>query len=252
MGPRLDRGRRYARRGQVVSMEVTAGKVTALVQGSRARPYRVLIGLEELSDGDWGRAEKAMSAQALFLARLLAGEMPAEIEEAFAVCNLSLFPASLDDLDTACSCPDWANPCKHVAAVYYLLAEAFDTDPFLIFAWRGRSKEELLDDLRGLRGAAGSGAAAEPEDDWPLVEVPPLAECVDAFWEPAGPLDELRLRPRAAAVPDALLRQLDPCDLTVRGRRLRDVLAPAYAAIVSAAERCALKEGGRDSGGEEG
>lgn len=233
-------------------MEVASGKVTALVQGSRVRPYRVLIGVEELSAQDWRQAEEAMAAQALFLAKLLAGEMPDEIEDAFAACDLSLFPASIDDLDTACSCPDWANPCKHVAAVYYLLAEAFDSDPFLIFAWRGRSKEQLLEDLRGMRGAAGSAAAAAPEADadWPEVEVPPLAECLDGFWEPAGSLDEFRLRPRAAAVPDALLRQLDAPNVTVRGRRLEEVLAPAYAVIVSAAERRAMEAGGRHGGGE--
>jgi uncharacterized Zn finger protein len=152
MGPRLTRGRSYARRGQVVTLDVAAGQVTALVQGSRARPYRVLIGVEELSEADWRRAENELAGRAIFLAKLLAGEMPAEVEEAFAACSLSLFPARASDLDTACSCPDWANPCKHVAAVYYLLAEAFDDDPFLIFTWRGRAKDELLEGLRGRRG----------------------------------------------------------------------------------------------------
>ena len=133
-GPRLARGRAYARRGQVIDLDVEAGEVGARVQGSRARPYSVSIGVTVLDDTDWARVEEAMASQALFLARLLAGEMPREIEDAFAATGLSLFPATADDLATDCSCPDWENPCKHVAAVYYLLAEAFDRDPFLIFA----------------------------------------------------------------------------------------------------------------------
>src|SRR3990172_5012890 len=123
-GPRLARGRAYARRGQVIDMDVEAGEVSARVQGSRARPYTVSIGVTVLDDADWARVVEAMASQAVFLARLLAGEMPREIGDAFAATGLSLFPATADDLRTDCSCPDWENPCKHIAAVYYLLAEA--------------------------------------------------------------------------------------------------------------------------------
>ena len=84
--------------------------------------------------------------------------MPQNVEEAFAACGATLFPSSWRDLATDCSCPDWANPCKHVAAVFYLLAESFDEDPFRIFAWRGRTRHELLASLRGREGAALSGA----------------------------------------------------------------------------------------------
>ena len=92
-----------------------------------------------------------MASRAVFLAKLLSGEMPEEIEEAFAASATTLFPASGDNVVTACSCPDWENPCKHVAAVFFLMAEAFDDDPFLIFAWRGRDKEALLAELRARR-----------------------------------------------------------------------------------------------------
>ena len=167
-GPRLARGRAYARRGQVIDLDVEAGEVGARVQGSRARPYSVSIGVTVLDDTDWARVEEAMASQALFLARLLAGEMPREIEDAFAATGLSLFPATADDLATDCSCPDWENPCKHVAAVYYLLAEAFDRDPFLIFAWRGRPRERLLAELRALRGeGAGTPTPGAIDEAWP-------------------------------------------------------------------------------------
>jgi uncharacterized Zn finger protein len=132
IGGRLDRGRTYARKGQVISLDVLPGPSARSVQGSRARPYRVRIGSLALSEADWRRAEDAMVSRAAFLARLLAGEMPEDIEEAFADCSMGLFPTSRDELDTDCSCPDWSRPCKHGAAVYYLLAEAFDDDPFLI------------------------------------------------------------------------------------------------------------------------
>ena len=235
MGPRLARGKTYARKGQVISMDVGAGQVTARVQGSRARPYRVLIGVTELSAADWDRAVEELAGRAIFLAKLLAGEMPAQVEDAFAACDLTLFPGAGADLDTACSCPDWANPCKHVAAVYYLLAEAFDDDPFLIFAWRGRDHDQLLAQLRARRGGRVDGPAARPDDGWPEVDAPPLEACVATFWELPSEVPAMHGAPRAAAVPDAALRQLAPPEVIVRGRRLDKVLAGAYTAVTRGA-----------------
>ncbi|HXR66411.1 MAG TPA: SWIM zinc finger family protein, partial [Ktedonobacteraceae bacterium] len=147
MGNRLTRGRIYARQGQVVSIDVDPGEVMARVQGSQPRPYTVSIQLKPLADEQWERVSDAMAAQALFAAKLLAGEMPRNIEEAFSAAHLALFPTAEQDLVTSCTCPDWANPCKHTAAVYYLLAERFDEDPFLIFKLRGRSKSEIIEAL---------------------------------------------------------------------------------------------------------
>src|SRR6266704_3300036 len=145
MGARLTRGRSYARQGQVLSIDVQPGQVKAKVQGSRPRPYNVEIHLKPLSDQDWDKVTDAMADQAIFAAKLLAGEMPTNIEEAFSVVQLSLFPTAARELETDCSCPDWANPCKHIAAVYYLLAERFDEDPVLIFKLRGMKREELVE-----------------------------------------------------------------------------------------------------------
>jgi uncharacterized Zn finger protein len=253
LGGRLDRGRRYARAGQVLDLQVAAGLVSARVQGSRVRPYRVRLETPVLAAPDWERVEQAMAGRAAFAARLLAGEMPHDIEEAFAATGVSLFPASPRNLASSCSCPDWSNPCKHVAAVYYLLAEAFDDDPFLIFAWRGRTRGQLLGRLRTLRDgdtspteAPGTSEAGGPDPGdggglVPPVEAPPLIECLDHFWS-AGDLDALRIRPRAAEVPDALLRQLDPPAVDVAGRDLAELLAPAYRILTVAAERRALAE----------
>ena len=133
MGTRLTRGRSYARKGQVISIDVREGIVKSKVQGSGSKPYSVTIKMDPISNADWEKVADAMASKAIFAAKLLAGEMPADIEDAFAEAGISLFPVKLKDLETDCSCPDWANPCKHIAAVYYLLAERFDDDPFLIF-----------------------------------------------------------------------------------------------------------------------
>src|SRR3954447_13814124 len=143
MGARLQRGRSYARRGQVASLEVKQGMVEALVQGSRPSPYKVTIKVRPLQASEWKRIAEQLSTQALFAAKLLAGEMPPEIERVFSDVGLSFFPKSLDEISTSCSCPDWSNPCKHVAAVYYLLGEGFDRDPFLLFRLRGMDREEF-------------------------------------------------------------------------------------------------------------
>src|SRR5438270_2998598 len=166
---RLARGRSYARTGQVVSLDVTREGVNAIVQGSRPEPYRVRIQFKKLSDAAWQRVIDAMSAEALYAARLLSGEMPEQIEDVFASVGSSLLPAERDDMRTSCTCPDVANPCKHVAAVYYLLGERFDEDPFLMFLLRGRSQDEIVAALRALRAGPEPDAvpdaeqAAEPE-----------------------------------------------------------------------------------------
>jgi SWIM zinc finger len=125
MSGRLARGRSYARAGQVLDFELSQGKVTARVQGSRVRPYQVRIGVLPLTTAQWRRVQDRLASQALFRAKLLAGEMPHEIEEVFAECGTPLFPRSPADLDMHCSCPDWEVPCKHLAAVCYVLAEDF-------------------------------------------------------------------------------------------------------------------------------
>ena len=151
IGNRLQRGRSYARKGQVISMDVGPGSVTAQVQGSRTRPYRVRIGIAAFDKTEWAQAERALAGNAWYTATLLAGEMPEDIEDVFGALRLSLFPTTARELSLDCSCPDHAVPCKHLAATFYLLAEYFDEDPFAILAWRGREREDLLDNLQAAR-----------------------------------------------------------------------------------------------------
>lgn len=237
---RLTRGRSYARSGQVMDLDVKPGAVTAKVQGSRPSPYDVRIRLTPFTDAEWARAEEALAGQALFLAALLAGEMPRDVEQAFAAAGLSLFPSRAEELRSECSCPDWANPCKHVAATYYILAEAFDTDPFLVLCWRGRGREALLARLRELRDA--QPAEEEPVADEGPEEMPPTVappEPAD-FWRAGGELASLAFSPRAPAVPDAVLRQLGPLPPEAGGPEADAALARAYAAFTRAAERRAF------------
>ena len=240
VGSRLQRGRNYARRGQVVELEVEPGVVIAKVQGSRYTPYRVRIRGKALSEQQWRRVEKAMAARALPLAQLLAGEMPDHIEDMFTSCKLTLFPRSNAELKASCTCPDWENPCKHIAAAYYILAERFDEDPFLIFAWRGRDKDELLGRLRAQRGAGSQRRSARGRSAQPSAGPPSLTERLDSFWRSGPGLAELHVSPLAGEAPDTLLRQLGPAPVDVEGQDLVEVLAPAYATLAEAAERRAL------------
>jgi uncharacterized Zn finger protein len=184
---RLARGRTYARAGRVLSLDVDREGVRAVVKGSRVEPYQVSIQFKRLTDAEWERVIDAMAAEALYAARLLSGEMPEQIEEVFSGSSVScsLFPADEGDLVTDCSCPDPANPCKHIAAAHYLLGERFDEDPFLMFLLRGRSQDEIVDELRARRGGGESEASPEVEQ---------IAESdMSTFWSAPPQAEEVAL-----------------------------------------------------------
>jgi uncharacterized Zn finger protein len=257
VGSRLQRGRNYARRGQVVELDVEPGIVIAKVQGSRYTPYRVRIRCKALSEQQWRRLERAMASRALPLAQLLAGEMPRDIEDVFASCKLTLFPRSQAELKASCTCPDWENPCKHIAAAYYILAERFDQDPFQIVVWRGREQDELLVHLRALRAGTspraaggarrrtGSANAAAATSAAPPVssesQGPALIDEIDSFWHSGPALSDLHVNPFAVEATDALLRQLGPAPVDIGGEDLVELLTPAYRALAERAERRALE-----------
>jgi uncharacterized Zn finger protein len=248
MGSRLTRGRSYARMGQVISIDVQPGLVKSRVQESLREPYQIDIGLQPFSDADWARVMDAMATQAVFAAKLLAGEMPTMIEEAFESVNLSLFPTTEKDLQTRCTCPDWANPCKHVAAVYYILAERFDVDPFLIFKLRGRSKEEILAVLREKRTAIlpiadatsdDSATVSDPEQEAPLR----LEDYTSTFWQAGEALNSFAVHLQGATVDKAILKRLGDAPFSLGRENITTVLSNAYD-IVHAAVARKIEEGG--------
>jgi uncharacterized Zn finger protein len=227
IGARLQRGRSYARGGQVLAIDVGKGSVTAKVQGSRPQPYQVAIEVKVLAAADWDRLVQALAEQALFAAKLLAGEMPQDIEQVFRDAGLSLFPQKLGDLKTSCSCPDYSNPCKHIAAVYYLLGEEFDRDPFLLFRLRGLTREELVSRL----GTAAPAAEAAPEAE-AVPQPGPPAEALPAdpgaFWS-AGPLPadlfgDVQAPPVSAAWP----KRLGSFPFWRGSERFLEALEPVY------------------------
>jgi uncharacterized Zn finger protein len=227
LGGRLARGRSYARRGQVLDVAVGKGEVTARVQGSRPEPYAVSLQARTLSESEWRRAAAALGREARFAASLLAGEMPADVEDAFRAAGLSLFPERRADLRTACSCPDVSNPCKHIAAVYYLLGEEFDRDPFLVFRLRGADREELIALVGASPKATARAAAAETTDP------EPLRAGAELFWRGSDLPDDLLGRVEPPAVTAALLGRLGGFPFW-RGRDpLFKVLTPVYQAASS-------------------
>lgn len=227
---RLTRGRSYARQGQVLSIEETKTGIAAKVQGSTRRPYKITIEMTPLTDKQWEQVIDTLAGQAIFTAQLLAGEMPPEIEQVFQAAKVSLFPEKRGQLMTECSCPDPSNPCKHIAAVHYILGEQFDEDPFLLFRLRGRTQEQILAALRERR-AAGEDADEAGEE---IEEAgPPLAESLAHFWEVGQPLTHFKtvIKPPLTSFP--ILKRLgQPSFLT---EEVEHLLGPAYLAISEAA-----------------
>lgn len=228
---RLQRGRRYARQGQVLSLEEGRGQIKARVQGSRRTPYKIAIELEPLHDIDWDKVIEALAERPLFAAQLLAGEMPLEIEEAFTAVNVSLFPGR-QELEQDCSCPDWAAVCKHLAAVHYILAERFDEDPFLLFRLRGKTQEEILASL-------GTGTAGEGVPRPEYVTPPPLAESLATFWQSGPELAQFQAYITTPETPYPILTRLGDPDFMPEARRW---LAKAYDAVAETAVSVAFDQ----------
>jgi uncharacterized Zn finger protein len=219
LGARMQRGRRYARAGQVMSMDVSPGLVAAQVQGSRRTPYLVTVSVPTPTPQQWRGIDEALSARIGLAAAMLAGEVPMDLEDVFAEAGTPLLPRRWSELSTRCSCPDGANPCKHIAAVLYVFADRLDTDPWLLLEWRGRTREQVL-------ASVGLAAQDEPEAAtppwWPLR---PGEGPVPSAGVLTGPL------PEPPTPPDAVLRRLEPLDVIAWRQPVTDALGVLYSAI---------------------
>ncbi len=190
---RLPRGRTYARQDRVERLAVEPGAVTAFVHGSRSVPYRVRLGVRAFTDDEWHRALDAIAARAGHAAALLDGELDPGIVEDVGAAGVDLLPQA-GELRPDCSCPDWANPCKHAAAVCYLTADLLDDDPFALFLLRGRARDEVLAEVRRRRSGAAAGGSAAPGAARPDTaagadaEADPGVPARDAWaWAPVDP-----------------------------------------------------------------
>ncbi|HEY3997287.1 MAG TPA: SWIM zinc finger family protein [Candidatus Xenobia bacterium] len=226
---RLARGKSYALSGQVIDYHVHPGEIVAKVQGSRPKPYTVKISMHTLTNSEWDRAIHRMAGSASYAARLLSGEMPQDIEDVFTDLGSSLLPTHEWDLKTNCSCPDYANPCKHIAAVHYILGEAFDQDPFLIFQLRGRSREQLLAALRSARGGTPERKARKEEDHGPLFE--PLPHHPADFWRASRLSESFDPGFEAPHVAHSILTRLGSPGPWVQAADFVEKMAPALSCV---------------------
>ncbi len=229
LGSRMQRGRRYARTGQVLTLEVTPGLLSAQVQGSRRTPYLVTVQAPPARDRAWTTVETALRGRVGLVARLMAGDVPPELEEIAADAGLALLPTRWSDLAARCSCPDWESPCKHLAAVLYVFADRLDGDPWLLLTWRGRTRAELLAHLEEI-GSDPLGDDLPPW--WPLRP----ASASDTSTPAAVDRPSTRWQPPAATPPDtpaAVLSRLAALDAAVAGHAVADVIAGAYPALLT-------------------
>ena len=223
---RLGRGRSYASGGRILEHTLAKGTVTAKVRGSinpyfgvyKEPIYRTTITIKPISPADWTKAIGKIASRADLVTKLLMNEMPDTIEDAFSGLGLHLLPHSERDFETHCSCPDWANPCKHIAGVYYLLASALDRDPFLMFELRGLSRDALHAELvRSSLGQILSSAlkseedpAVEPVESYytrPDREPDAVVASHKEFWTGAKRLPAPPSAPSQPAVPALLIKK---------------------------------------------
>jgi uncharacterized Zn finger protein len=223
---RLGRGRSYASGGRIIEYTLSKGTVTAKVRGSinpyfgvyKEPIYKTSITIKAITSDDWTRVIRQIASRADLITKLLLNEMPDTIEDAFSRLGLHLLPHSERDFVTSCSCPDWANPCKHIAGVYYLLASALDNDPFLMFELRGLSRNDLHAELT--RSPLGKilASALDSEEEPPVEPVhsfytPPVKEQVSViashkeFWTGAKRLPTLIANASQPSVPALLIKK---------------------------------------------
>ncbi len=224
---RLGRGRSYARNGKIKEYRISNGKITAKVRGSinpyfgvyKEPLYNTTIEIKAIPTADWSKAIAYLGSKASLVSKLLLGEVPDNIEEAFAQLNLHLLPHSRQDFNTGCSCPDWSNPCKHIAGVYYLVASELDQDPFLLFELRGISRSKLQQEL------AKS----------PLGKV--LSSAIDTKEIPIQPVDSCYTRTERVQVSASFSSK----EFWLGDKRLPQMVDPASSASISAS---LVKKGG--------
>lgn len=237
-GEVMREGVEYARLGQIRRMELEGSSVVAAVQGRRQRSYTVTIGLEPFTPDGRDRLILAMSEQSRYAAKLLAGELPPNIEDLFAPLDMRLFPATAAQARVSCDCAEprvsggW---CKHAVCVCVLLSERMSADPFLIFALRGLPGDLLIDSLRQKRAIAGLGSGPAPVH---VAHVPgasdnaspTLDSLIGDFWQDRGELDDadISMPIEPPAVSHAILRRLGSSPFTESRFRFVGLMATCY------------------------
>ncbi|HXW11860.1 MAG TPA: SWIM zinc finger family protein [Nitrososphaeraceae archaeon] len=248
---RLKRGISYARMGQIINFEISKGSISASVQGSRPKPYKVIISVKMLENKQWKKAIESMSSQVIYAAKLLAGEMPENIEKAFIGSSSKLFPSKAE-FKAYCTCPDSANPCKHIAAVCYIIAEEFDRNPFMIFELRGKSREDILTSLRKARNGGGKQRCYTKEEPSSHIyekneksdnnsntnDPKPLQNFVYSFWHAGKNYKLLDVSIEPSRVNAAVIKRLGEPSFWRLQKNFVDIMEDIYGKV----SKIALKE----------
>ena len=225
---RMSRGRSYAAPHRRKRFEIRDGTIAATMVGNinpyfgvyKTPYYKVKIEFERIPSTVWTMIVERLGTNADWVTHLILGEVPPSIEDALDDSNVKLLPRSRKDIKSSCSCPDWANPCKHVAGVYYHVASLLDRDPFLLFEFRGMGRSALVKGLSksefggALFGDAEDGgpdlgaALGEPRFS-PVGEVPTDATTDDlrAFWRGSPLPREVEGESDDPLIPALLLRR---------------------------------------------
>lgn len=222
---RITRGRNYARRGNVLSMNISSGLINAKVIDNDQISYRVKVGLAMFKDEVWEMILDNMANKAIYITKLFVGEMPEDIEEIFEKLDLSLFPTDINDVYSSCSCSELGGPCRHIATVYYMLTSVLDEDPFLLFELRGLDRERLIEGLRERRTIQST------EKNYTDMEKGPLDEegefdstyIMDRYWDMQGDRS-IDINVTSPIVDESILKRLgDPPFIQGKGDMIRQI-----------------------------
>ncbi|MCE7973969.1 MAG: hypothetical protein DYG92_06525 [Leptolyngbya sp. PLA1] len=255
-GANLTEGLEYAKLGQTKRIAVSPGRIEAAIQGRADRPYLTQISFGRLADAEWERVARVMAEGAVYSAKLLAGELPSNIEDAFGPLNLRLFPSEPGHLAVSCTCAEFrmaaeappqpgadARWCKHVCCLSHILAGKLANEPLLIFALRGLEGAELLERLRDQRAsvsaAPGDRVSVYQQHVPGINDLPAktLEESISSFWDAGPALDTLDLPLDRPKLSHPLLRRLGPSPLPDAPFPLVGLLASCYDVISDEALR---------------
>lgn len=257
-GELLKEGLEYAHLGQTKRFAHSPGRIEAAIQGRESRAYTTVMRMSTFTPEHWDRVVVGLTEGAVYAAKLLAGEMPANIEDVFVPLGLKLFPSEPADIEVSCSCADYqsaamrraqADPestdplpslwCKHVCCASYLFAEQLAAEPFLMFSLRGVDGQDLLERLRQRRAVVSAALGATPVYTQRITGVSdgdarPLEGDVAHFWECGPDIGDLDLPIEPPAVSHPLLRRLGPSPFANAPFPLVGLLASCYEAISEA------------------
>jgi uncharacterized Zn finger protein len=249
-GPKLVEGLEYGKLGQTKRLEIVPGAVKASVQGRQYRAYDTTLKLTTFTAEQWDQVVGLMADQAMYAAKLLAGELPANIEEIFARVGVRLFPLEVADVQTSCTCGTVEPWCKHACCVAALVADQLASKPFLMFELRGISPQDLMEHVRQRRSMTAAGASAVPIYT-PHAEgehqFKPLEECIETFWDAEPDAEPIDLPMEPPGVSHPLLRRLGPSPFAGARFPLVGLLATCYEMVSKATVDETTKEQGEGS-----